>query len=158
MEKVKFRAWDPGLKKMFFDGFAIIPTSPDWSGIFIRGIKDDKLQRLINDYYKDIGDVLEGDYDLIDWTEYTQLELMQFTGLTDKNGVEIYSGDVIKRIDTGGTQLVIWRKDCWLARAVYDSWLKRNVIKEEKDCSLYFMTTYKIEVIGNIHQDKHLLD
>ena len=82
---------------------------------------------------------------------------MQYTGLKDSTGKEIYEGDYFKRIDTGCTYLVMWYKDRFLARKVYDNWLKREVINEKKDSGLYFMTTYKIEIVGNIHENPELL-
>ena len=85
------------------------------------------------------------------------IHIREFTGLTDKNGKEIYEGNIIKRIDTGDTQLIVWKEDCYLARTIYDSWLKRNILNQNKDVSLYSMTTFKIEVIGNIYENPELL-
>jgi hypothetical protein len=75
-----------------------------------------------------------------------------FTGVND-----IIEGDIFKRIDTEETYLVVWNKDCYLARKIYDSWLNKNVLKLNKDCSLNFMTTFKIEKIGDVFNNPELL-
>jgi uncharacterized phage protein (TIGR01671 family) len=81
----------------------------------------------------------------------------QFTGLTDKNGVKIFEGDVLQRIDTKSTKIVLWKKDCFVARNLFDTWLNKIVVDREQDCSLYFMTTFDIEVIGNIHDNHEII-
>lgn len=68
------------------------------------------------------------------------LILMQFTGLTDKNGVEIFEGDILKfRLFDGATPTQ------WVVEIprIYKA-LKDN----END---------KVEVIGNIYQNPELL-
>ena len=81
--------------------------------------------------------------------------LMQYTGLKDKNGVEIYEGDVVRIDDTN-----------WGYGGEYDklndSYLYKEISFEDacfclKDgLELY---NYKdCEVIGNIHENPNLLD
>ena len=81
----------------------------------------------------------------------------QFTGLQDENGKDIYKDDILEVIDTKSVLLVLWDKDCYLVRKIYDSWTESNVLHKKQDCSLNFMTGFKIKIIGNTHQNSQLL-
>jgi len=73
--------------------------------------------------------------------------LMQFTGLNDKNGKEIYEGDIIAD-DTYGNYTAEWS-------GYYCQFLLTHV-----ELDPYDLTKYKadrIEVIGNIYENPELL-
>lgn len=88
-------------------------------------------------------------------TDITKLPTMQFIGLKDKNGAEVYEGDVIELDSTiiGGKAIrgkVIWNNDTTMSRLEWGVWTKKG----------YYPTDFMgyLEVIGNIYENPELLN
>ena len=84
------------------------------------------------------------------WARAEPLELMQFTGLQDKVGVDIYEGDLISLHDNQrGFTKVVFRN------AYVGGWL---LVRNNNECSLGARRREDLEIVGNIYQNPELLE
>jgi uncharacterized phage protein (TIGR01671 family) len=119
MREIKFRAWDEVHKKMYFP-----------ERLFCK--KDGTV------WHVDLGDTSR----IIGQQGF---KLMQYTGLKDKNGTEIYEGDIVRYKSFFSSDYVLgvveyteqaeWAVDMRLLSRIYSN----------------------VEVIGNIYEHPHLL-
>ena len=95
-------------------------------------------------------DPLERKGTLSDLVEDESWKVMQFTGLTDRNGVEIYEGDIVTADDI--LCVVEWQKAEWTA-----AWssVVRGAGRQWRHPQLGFRVH---EVIGNIYENSELLE
>ena len=87
--------------------------------------------------------------------------LMQYTGLEDKNDVEIYEGDIVKVISGHGwedvSDVVFGLTDKRYGN--YPAFCMPGVETESNSFSEVFDSgDYEVEVIGNIYQNNDLLE
>jgi len=144
MREIKFRAWDEQKKVMHYD-FEFIRSGTEGDDWIV--FKSDK-QKL--DDKTAIFHPLENPY------FQQQLEIMQFTGLLDKNGKEIYEGDIAnityncmrfsRFMDVTDRGVMEWIDKS----AQWGFKVENSILNEE-------MQDLKIEVIGNIYENPELL-
>lgn len=94
--------------------------------------------------------VNNGRIDLIPY-KVTPESVGQFTGLLDKNGKEIYEGDVLEL--GSGRYIVRWDLVSWNPKAL----IKDKVAMPNNFFPDWFYYNEYSEIIGNIHQNPELL-
>src|SRR5690348_3924275 len=117
MREIKFRAWD-NREKVWLDEVTVY-SDGSWSG-------------------------KKGDVD--GYSQEDECILMQYTGLKDKNGKEIYEGDIIKH-DNGQISVVEWSQGDW-------GWFMKSIRNWNPKTGF---DSSKDEVIGNIYENPELI-
>jgi hypothetical protein len=89
---------------------------------------------------------------IANWSELgtTTVELLQYTGLKDKNGKEIYEGDIVKLFCCKEYYIaeIFWDRCSFLIRG--EHWDKHTQLSS-------FETGSECEIIGNIYENPELL-
>ncbi len=143
MREIKFRAWDKERKKMLYQ----------LTQLKMRVINNNLV--LMSDF---IGNSTEYIVDNIKlWRSF---ELMQFTGLKDKNGKEIYEGDIVEfNYIQSNKSLGMFEKIKSVGKVEYIDWLGAYCILFEEDSYVQIkLGKVNFEVIGNIYENPELLE
>jgi uncharacterized phage protein (TIGR01671 family) len=127
MREIRFRVWDKQEKEMLFEGFHVFGEVAIFKAIGSHAYKT------------------KGDKTSLE--RYNDFELMQFTGLKDRHGKEIYEGDICKQSSDGlhfENVEILFNDGCYRARGLHFTQLSSGV-------SQWF------EIIGNIYENKNIL-
>ena len=124
MEEIKFRAFDKKDNEMFYSSMYQDKTSMAYG---------------LSNFLSECGDIED--------------TLMQYTGLKDKNGVEIYENDIVKFIPSGE-----YGKVTTFGKS-------QNLGIEWENSRTAFFTPmfylgceFELEIIGNIYENPELLE
>lgn len=140
MREIKFRAWQKYHKKMVEVTSISFDDNGEINGV-ATFVENQAPQRIS---YRD--DLL-GRFFLKDECGMV-LELMQYTGLKDKNGVEIYDGNIVRCFRDGPSE-VVFKKGCF-------------GLETYTAIGNYYSTFDEVygycEIIGNIYENPELLE
>lgn len=136
MREIKFRAWDKFQEEM---------VSVDRINFDVEEIDVViKKTESVEDFYS---------------CGFDEIELMQYTGVKDKNGKEIYEGDIYKT-EQGSICKVIWYQNGWKGHYRFkktyqgESYIDEEYLElRQTDCK-----RWGVEVIGNVYENPELLE
>ena len=120
MREIKFRAWNKNFEEM-----SMVADLDFWGG--------------------DVW-IVDPDLEKLNQMDFSEVVLMQYTGLKDINGVEIYEGDIaiVKFTDAVGNSL-----------------MSHHIMKNPFDYDfkevMWLYHAHEIEVIGNIFENADLI-
>lgn len=104
-------------------------------------------------YYRDESGICSTKYFLDKL--YEDAALMQFTGLYDKNGKEIYEGDIVKAYNLIYTIEFKYGAFIFVNEVYKLDW--RDIANKNRDYRLYEDVIENFEIIGNIYENPELL-
>lgn len=121
MREIKFRAWETGEEIMH--------------------------PNVTNGVYQDPDEIIDFDFVL----GLERFKVMQYTGLKDKDGTEIFEGDIVSFVgDRKGNRVVEYKNEeaCFIARNLIGTGYLEPVYLNDMD----------FEIIGNIYENTELLE
>lgn len=173
MREIKFRAWDKEKKEWIGDEGTTFTSETATEGI-VALLLSGNLRVFSAEYIR--GDKKEDDLISVGHSEYESIHpmktnppykrqyiLMQYTGLKDKNGKEIYEGDIVedqfedafmKLHNIAKTNhLVMYQDGCFML-----SYNGEKVVGNQSDIASSLLQYNTVKVIGNIYKNPELLE
>lgn len=166
MREIKFRVWDSWQKKYAFDGFHVIGEVTVFGGVDMV-ISETREARFAAQGYETSIEA---------WNDF---EIEQYTGLKDKNGKEIYEGDIVIREGNNlaaqftygiGPDSKHWPKDgdkyvvvylesgfTLIPNYNYGGHVAPNVFGNIGQYNFWNGASSSVRIIGNIHESPELL-
>lgn len=89
---------------------------------------------------------------------FDDIHLMQSTGLHDKNGKEIFEGDILKVANNDSSWFEVVKYDHNKAMFISKEMNLKYEVPETPLYDLFSPYLFKVEVIGNIWEDGDLID
>jgi len=89
--------------------------------------------------------------------EADEVELMQSTGLFDKNGKDIFEGDILKVANNDSSWFEVVKYDHDKAMFISKEVNLKYEVPETPLYDLFIPYLFKVEVIGNIWENRDLL-
>ena len=126
----RYRAWDNWRERM---------------SVVDRIYIDTKGVRLYDDF---------GEY----WRDFNDVKLMQSTGLKDKNGKEIFEGDILKVANNDSSWFEVVKYDHDKAMFISKEVNLKYEVPETPLYDLFSPYLFKVEVIGYSWEDCDLID
>ena len=95
-------------------------------------------------------EIYDEEYNEYDYCGFREVKFMENTGFKDKNGTDIYVGDIIRREVKNNVYLEVVKKD-----KDYNAFS----LVDENSCKRFIVDDEKfVEVVGNIYENKDLLE
>lgn len=134
--EIKFRVWDNKLKRYWF-------KSDDYTNVDKIGYYGDYYRSLVEDFFNSFFDV----------QEFDRFVLEQYTGLKDKDGKEIYEGDIIQLKGSPYVYCIEWFDYYW---SIND--YGKLGYQDYEPQPLNHCVYESSKVIGNINENPELLN
>lgn len=132
--EIKFRIWDKTSNRMLYqDDFERVELDTK-----------NKMVSLVR------SETIESSY-VLDYEDGIEAEIMQYTGLKDKNGKKVYEDDIIQYSHKAVGMIL--RK----VRMKYGMWGIEGIVKGTQIPFANILES-EYEVIGNIHENPELLE